>query len=187
MNCFDFYLIVFQKVKFLSFVHRSVLSLLFVLLLVFLRKLDQDLDDLYEELEKVHEEDHGVLWHILEASLSSLDDELCVEDNVEASNEQSGHGVNQAELSTESGVSEQPGQSSVPEHAAGHGDDDSAEEEEGSSLAEEGDGSEGQEHDGGIGYGLNEDHWLELSQMVDQRSNKVAHAEAEGFQVSKPE
>ena len=76
----------------------SSLSLVFLLLVVF-RELDQDLDDLDEKIEEVEEQDHGVLWNIFVASLSSLDDELCIINDVEASNKEAAHGVDESKFS----------------------------------------------------------------------------------------
>ena len=72
---------------------------LFLLLLVVFRELDQDLDDLDEKIEEVKEQDHGVLWNIFVTSLSSLDDELCIINDVKASNEEAAHGGDESEFS----------------------------------------------------------------------------------------
>ena len=96
-------------VKFLKF---SVISLL-LFLIVFLQ-LHQDLNNLNEKIEKVHEEDHGVGWYVSHVlGLGSLDDHLGIIDDVHACDEESKEKV----CHVVSGISEHIAHHAVPEHA----------------------------------------------------------------------
>ena len=100
-----------------------MISVLFLLLVLI--KLVEDSEDLHEQFEKVEEELEGVCRNVAVASLCLLHDNLCVENDPQASHEQGAHDVTKSESRPH-----HPAHELVHHHNTHHCRDDSAKEQE---------------------------------------------------------
>ena len=107
------------------------------------------------------------------ASFSSLDDDLSVVDDEDASDEKRYHHV----AETKGTVASEPAHQSVENHALNHSSDDTAQEEHWSTFAEKGDSAERGEGSGSVEECLENDLRIHFHHVMHERSNQVAHLE----------